>query len=223
MHLTKQLLFIGGSGLIMFLTGCASISNFQSAKPLGKGNVEVMASVSKISTQNGQKIDIDSSHKFTVEPPDFVFAEAQAMVGITDRFDVGVKYTFPTAGAIMAKYCLVGAGKEKGFFLSPGLRVGYTAFPSTDSTNNDRVEIFVPINLSIYFNEIFSISLAPTYSGRFFINASEYENCVGGNFNFRIGKKVGFIGEVSYFRNLYWKWDEMQFGGSIYFPFSHLF
>ena len=221
MRLFRTFLTLSMAGAFLLATGCASISNFQTGKPLGKGNAEGIFSVSNINTINGDSISI-ADHDYEIVPPEFTFFELQGVLGITDRIDIGIKYTFPTAGALTAKYCLVGAGKEKGIFLSPGLRAGYTAFPSTDSTENNRIEISVPVYLSLYFTNFLSVSLIPTYSGRYFTSFSSYENCLGGNFNLRIGKRFGFVAEAAYQRNLYWNWDELQFGGSIYFPLPEL-
>ncbi|HLV31479.1 MAG TPA: hypothetical protein VKY57_07925 [Chitinispirillaceae bacterium] len=224
MNRAKIILSFCAAFSLIYFAGCASISNFQTGKPLGKGNVEGMVAISKIDTRNGESLEINDS-EIEIVPPEFTFFELQAMVGITEKLDLGVKYTFPTAGAVVAKYCLIGAGKEKGFFLSPGIRAGYTAFPHNedDTTGNDRMEFFIPIHLSYYFADLFALSIAPTYSGRFFIEGSSYENCFGGSVNVKIGKKFGVFAEAAYSRNLYWNWDEFQFGGSVFFSLPNLF
>lgn len=52
------------------------------------------------------------------------------MAGVTEKLDLGVKYTFPTTGSLEGKYCLIGAGKEKGVFIASGLRAGYVSISS---------------------------------------------------------------------------------------------
>lgn len=221
----KTVVSFCGTMVLIFLAGCASISNFQTGKPLGKGNVEAMAAISNIDTRNGEEIDINDA-EIEIVPPEFTFFELQAMVGITEKLDIGVKYTFPTAGAVIAKYCLIGAGKDKGFFLSPGIRAGYTAFPHNvdDTVGNDRMEYFVPIHLTYYFTDFLALSVAPTYSGRYYTSVDlGYENCLGGSVNFKIGRKFGVVAEGAYFRNFQTEWDEYQVGGSVFFPFPNPF
>jgi hypothetical protein len=197
------------------LAGCASNSNFYTGKSLGKGNAEGFAAVSHISTQSDTIPIIEKI-------PDFTFFEAGAAIGLTDRLDIGVKYTFPLAGFVQARYMLAGLGRQEGMFFAGGLRVGYTSFPhsTSDTSGNDRVEIAVPVYLSYYPADFLAFTMIPTYSCRFFTDEKiDYmENLVGGNVNIRVGKKVGFIGEFSYFHNLYWKWNELQFGGGVVFP-----
>jgi hypothetical protein len=112
------------------------------------------------------------------------------MVGITDRLDLGLKYTFPTGGSLEGKFCILGAGKKKGLFLTPGIRAGYSSSSisdnsddSDDSNKSTWVEMSVPVYLTMNFTESISLSLIPTYSGRFIIEDSYYSNLLGGNVN----------------------------------------
>ncbi len=207
---------------LLLTTGCASLSSFKTAKPLGKGTTEGTFSVSHVATMNSKDSLIPG---FMEEPPEFWFFELQGSMGVTEKLDVGLKYTFPLSGAIDAKYCLAGAGNEKGFFFSPGLKIGYTSLPNDadDSTKNNRIEYFVPLYLSMYFNEFLSLSLIPSYSGRFYTEASGYSNLLGGSVNIRFGKKFGMIAEYSFYHNFNMEWDEYQAGAALYFPLFKLF
>ncbi len=207
---------------LMSTIGCASLSNFKTAKPVGKGNTEGAFAVSYVATMNSKDSLIPGLME---EPPEFTFFELQGTLGVTEKLDVGLKYTFPLSGAIDAKYCLVGAGKEKGLFFSPGLKIGYTSLPDTDedSTESRRIEFFVPMYLSVYFNELISLSLIPSYSGRFYTEASGYSNLLGGSVNFKIGRKVGVIAEYSLYHNFDMEWNEYQAGAALFFPLGKLF
>jgi hypothetical protein len=228
MHLlnTKKsslLTVVSFTTISLFLTtGCASLSSFKTAKPLGKGNTEGAFSVSHVATTNNQDSLIPGLME---KPPEFWFFELQGSMGITEKLDVGLKYTFPLSGSLDAKYCLAGADKDKGFFFSPGLKIGYTSLPddASDSTNNNRIEYFVPLYLSMYFTDFLSLSLIPSYSGRFYTEASGYSNLLGGSANIRIGKKFGMIAEYSYYHNFNMEWDEYQIGAALYFPLFKLF
>ncbi len=226
----KKVLRAGLSGVLFLAAGCVSVSNFQTGKPLGKGNTQGYAAVSHITTKS-KSIKIDDSISISIPiEPEFTFFEIGAMLGINDRLDVGLKYTFPTGGSFDGKFCLLGAGKEKGFFLSPGLRAGYTSVSnpddsddSDDSNKSTWFDMSVPIYLTMNFTESFSLSLIPTYSGRFIIQDSYYSNLLGGNVNVKLGNRFGIIVDVAFYRNFKWEWNEIQGGGALFFPLPSLF
>jgi hypothetical protein len=206
-------------GLVAFLTlcgGCASNSNFLSGKPIEKGKVDMYAAISNIGfTQDTLLGDAD------IAPTGFFF-ELGADAGITEKFSAGFKYTFPTAGSINGKYTLIGAGKETGFFGAGGLRGGYTAFPTTDSTENNRIEYAVPIFLSYYPSDFFGITLTPTYGGRYFTEG-EYTNLAGGNVNLMIGRRFGAVFDFGFYRNFRYNWNELQGGIAFRYGLEGLF
>ncbi len=219
MNLSKLVFTVCAASTAFFFTNCASNTNFYSARPLGKGNIQAFATVSNIQTLQ-EKDTVTTAFL----RPDFTIFELGAAVGITDKFDVGIKYSFPTAGFVEARYNLVSTGEGKGFYFTPGLRAGYTSFTETDSTeSNGRVELAVPLFVSIYPLEWLGITLIPTYSLRYFTANDDIENLLGGNFNLRFGKKFGFVVEAAYHRNFAWEWSEFQVGGGIFLEFRDLF
>lgn len=210
--------FVAALLLYGMLAGCASNSNYYSAKPVGDGNIQLLAAVSTIDTR-----DAADTVLATVIRPDFGIFELGAMLGLNERFDIGVKYSFPTAGFVEGKYALVGAGKEKGFFLAPGFRVGYTAFPESpeQKEENSRIELAVPLLVSLYPADWLGLTLIPTYSFRYFTALEGYgENIAGGNINLRLGGKFGFFVEGAAHRNFKWEWVEVQGGLGLYITFN---
>ncbi len=221
MTYSKKVLAISLAGAFFLTAGCASVSNFQTGKPLGKGNMQGYCAVSHITTK-GNPITIPGLIEVQ---PEFTFFEVGAMLGITDRLDLGLKYTFPTGGLFDSKFCLIGSGKEKGFFLAPGLRAGYSSLSDSDDTDdtddsnkNSRIELSVPVYLTINFSEFFSLSLIPTYSGRFITQDSYYSNLLGGNLNMKLGRKFGVVIDAAFYHNFKWEWQEVQGGAAIFFP-----
>jgi hypothetical protein len=197
---------------------CASISNLSTAHPIGKGESRVTIGLSKITTKSDTIPLIEKI-------PDFFFFELMGAVGFTDRFDLGFKYTFPTAGYLEAKYCLLMNNHEKGFFVSPALRAGYTAFPSSsDTIDNNRIEVSVPIYLSYFPAKAFGITVAPVYSSRFFMSGdSRITQLAGGMLSVSIGSKIGVIIEGDYLYNFEWKWHEIQGGAALFIPINSIF
>ncbi|NLE00737.1 MAG: hypothetical protein GX640_12785 [Fibrobacter sp.] len=218
----RSVAVIGMLGAMVLTTGCASISNFQTAKPLGKGTAEALGATSFLTMAN--PLEPDSSITFRT-------FELQARVGLTEKLDIGLKYTFPTAGALDVKYCFLGSGKERGLFMSTGLQAGYTSFGSwgTDddvdenTADEKRVEFYVPVYLSIYPLDFLSLSVIPSYGGRFYTFAKGYENVLGGNANVRIGKRFGVVLDFSLFRNFATEYTEKQVGIGAFVPLSQLF
>lgn len=205
----------------LFLVNCASNSNYYSAKPLGKGNLQGYGAVSYLQTSDAEDPEVTEIIRH-----DFTMFEVAAAVGITDKFDIGLKYTFPLAGALEARYNLVSTGEKSGFYFTPGLHAGYTSLPSDTGEDEYRIELAVPLYASFYPTEWLGFTLIPTYSARFFTyeGAENFmEHLLGGNVNLRIGKKVGFVAEGAYHRNFTWGWSEVQVGGGLFLQLKDLF
>lgn len=202
---------------VLFLCNCASISNFSTARPVGRGNGQITAALSRITT-------ISDTIPLIEKIPEFYFFELLGTIGITDRFDLGVKYTFPAAGFLEGKYCFVSNDSLKGMFLSPALRAGYTSFPHDSGSTNNRFEISVPVYFSFFPSPLFGITVAPVYSGRFFMrNSSSVTHCSGTMLSMSIGKRIGVILEGDYLYNFTWKWHEIQAGIALFIPVKNLF
>ena len=152
-----------------------------------------------------------------------MFFELMGTTGITDRLDLSLKYTFPAAGFLEAKYCLVMTNPETGLFLSPALRAGYTSFPSDSASDNNRIETSLPLYFSYYPAKVFGITIAPVYAARFFLGDSRVTQLAGGMASLSFGTKTGVIVEGDYLYNLAWQWHEIQVGGALFFPIKDLF
>jgi hypothetical protein len=218
MSISKTSLIAVFSACFGLLVGCASNSNFHSARPLGTGNAQGFFAISHLSGEGEDTTELVDSYTFTT-------FEIGAMVGLLDGLDIGVKYTFPTAAFLEAKYALIGKGRQRGFFFGPGLRGGYTSFPTdTSEASNNRIEFAVPLYCSLYPTEWFGMSLIPSYSGRVFEDPdADFTHLVGGNVNIDLGKKFGFLAEFSFYRNLTSSWNEMQVGAGIKYELRELF
>lgn len=205
--------------ILLLLADCASISNFSTARPVGKDHSQLTIGISKIMTESDTIPIIE-------KVPSFFFFEIMGTRGLTGRFDLSLKYTFPSAGFLEGKYCLVKTDSLTGFFLSPALRAGYSAFPTSgdDSTANDRMEMSLPIYLSIYPNSTFGLTVAPVLGLRFFMESeSRMTQLAGAMASLSIGNKTGLIVEGDYFYNFYWQWHEIQVGAALFFPAENLF
>jgi len=216
MQLLKKCM-LGAVAAALVLSSCASISNLSTARPVGKGNARLTAGLSKITTKSDTIPIIE-------QIPDFMFFELMGELGLTERFDLGIKYTFPTAAYLEGKYCVVKPDSTRGFFFTPAVRAGYTSFPHDSAESNDRMEISVPLYCSFFPHEKFGITLAPVYSTRFFmVDEARITNLAGGMFSLSIGKDAGIVIEGDYLYNFAWKWHEIQGGIGLYLPVKNLF
>lgn len=198
-------------------SSCASISNLSTARPLGKGESRLSIGISKITTKSDTIPLIE-------EIPDFMFFELMGTTGLTERFDLGIKYTFPLSAHLEGKYCLVKNDSALGFFLSPALRVGYTSFPADSGEDNNRFEISLPVYTSFFPSDMVGITIAPVYSTRFFITEDmRVTQLAGGMLSLCIGKKTGVIIEGDYLYNFAWKWHEIQGGIALFLPIKDIF
>ncbi len=199
------------------LAGCASNSNFHSGRPLGQGNAQGFFTISYLNGEGEDTTELIDSYTFTT-------FEIGGMVGLLEGLDVGVKYTFPTAGFLEAKYTLIGKDRQHGFFFGPGIRGGYTALPSDTGEELTRIEFAIPIYCSLYPTDWLGMSIIPSYSGRFLNTAdSGLDNLLGGNVNIDLGRKFGFLAEFSFYRNCSANWNEMQVGAGIKYELKELF
>ncbi|MBD3419203.1 MAG: hypothetical protein GF398_03695 [Chitinivibrionales bacterium] len=215
-----------GASAVLVLSGCASNSNFHTARASGKGQAHAFTAFSFAQFSGDTLVLLEDEDIDTVQTyvPQGIFFELGGMFGLLDKFDVGFKYTFPTAGCVEAKYTFLGGSKETGIFSAVGVRLGYTSFGDADDGEAlARVEYSLPLYFSYYPAEWFSVSLVPAYNGRIYTFGDvPLQNLVGGNANLHLGAKYGILLEYSYFRNLTSEWNEIQFGLGVTYEFEKL-
>ncbi|MDG5816979.1 hypothetical protein QA601_17920 [Chitinispirillales bacterium ANBcel5] len=192
----------------MIFLGCASNTSFRTAQPLGRGNSDAFVSVS------------NAGDDFSA------LVEAGATVGITDQFDVSLKYTLPASGGLHAKYTLIGADRPTGFYFAPGLGVVYSEFEITsgdDTYKYSRVDFSVPLYLTYAPTNWFALSAIPMFTGRTMIEGGDgFANVVGANANMRLGNRLGVIFEGGFHKNLTDETDEQHFGAGLFFEIENL-
>lgn len=179
------------AGMIL-ISGCASLSSFQTAKtlPVGEHQTHVAAGFLK-----GKVANYDIS---------LPVLEAMYRQGLSEKLDFGVKYTFPVTLVGDIKYNLVGNDLPgKGTSVNPvavaaGLGAGYLRVTSGDNTSN-LIDVYVPVYFSFHTSESFATYLAPKYILRIMTGSSSgTSHLVAPTLGVMIGKKAGVALEGAY-------------------------
>ena len=138
------------------------------------------------------------------------FMEIGARYGITDKLDLGAKLTLIGTATVDAKYQFLGDGESK-LAGSAGFGLGYLSISSESNGNTSESKIFdlmVPVYFSVHPADWFAVYASPKYVFR--INSYNSSNDVSGSSTsswygvttgIRLGKRVGFLAEYSYFGN----------------------
>lgn len=184
--------------VIAFLTGCASMSTMQTARTVGDGNFGMEFGGGAVNTE----IPLGDLDTISFNAP---FVEVGGKYGITEKLDVGAKLTLIGTATADVKYQFLG-NNESLAAASTGLGIGYLSITSGD--NESKIfDIAVPLYLSLHPAPWFSLYTCPRYTLR--INSytttddsgSSTSNWYGATAGIRLGKKVAFLIEYSYFAN----------------------
>ena len=140
----------------VFFTGCFSFSNLQSAKTLGKGESEFGVSVGYIGF-------VDGELNGTFPVPTL---EIQGKYGVSDKADIGLKFSNIGISVASLKYQFVGDKSSK-FAAATGLGLGGTlvGFNLGDEGNLRFFQIEVPLHLSFHPSDKFAMYFSPKYFG----------------------------------------------------------
>ena len=187
---------IGFAGIILFLSSCASMSMMQTARTTEKG---------KLGTSYGggvvqSELILGTSDTLDLNAP---FAEVGARYGITDNLDAGLKLTLIGTGVADVKYQFIG-DSESVFAGSVGLGVGYLSIES-GSSKSSIYDLMVPAYFSVHPTDWLGIYAGPRYVFRINSYNTDQESDTGtshwygGTAGIRLGGRVAFLGEFSYF------------------------
>lgn len=139
--------------------------------------------------------------------------------GFFERFDAGVKFTLIGTLAADAKYQLLDLG---GFALAAGAGLGYITVTSGTTSSLNIVDLLVPVYISYDFNEWFSLYGSPKFVYRMILGTTSSSSymapILGATGGFRVGKRWGFMGEVSYGAGMTTGYgNTLQYNGAFFF------
>jgi hypothetical protein len=181
---------------VLFLTtSCINMSSMQTGRTLPQGEFGYGGGGGFISHQLDFNDDEDDEDVFE---DDFdlrfsmPFLEASFKYGITDKFDVGAKFTLIGTSSIDVKYQFWG-DQHSTFAGSIGLGGAYVGIG-----NANIVDIIVPAYFSFHPVDGFAVYATPKYTLRSFEDVNTH--WIGSSLGLRIGKENAFVIEAGYFQ-----------------------
>ncbi len=185
----KIIIYLFGlsSLIVVFFSGCASVSGFEEGRALGENGNEIIASANFINLPEVLNVNTDD---FLVTG--FPNIDISYKRGITDKLDLGARLTSNLNAGLFFKYQLLGDDMSQ-FALGTGMEFG--------TTLGLLYNIQFPINMSFYTSEKVAFNISPRYIYQ--IPAGSLNtplNYLGGNFGVLFGKKNKFGIDIGYFR-----------------------
>ena len=183
---------------VVFLSGCASMSSLQTARTTDKGKLGYGFGAGVVKSE----LPLEGVDTIDIGAP---FLELSARYGIKDNLDVGAKITLIGTSVIDAKYQFLG-DKESKITGSAGLGLGYLSMTSGE-TESKIFDIMLPMYFSYHPTDWLAFYANPKYVLR--LNSysndtdsgSSNSHWYGVSTGIRLGKRVGFLLEYSYFGN----------------------
>ncbi|MEZ4909634.1 MAG: hypothetical protein R2774_02105 [Saprospiraceae bacterium] len=166
--------------LVLFTTSCASVSQYQTAKPMGEDNISHRISLNGNVQENGEGAILP------------FIAEYGINYGVTSNLDIIGKLNMFGSWSIGGKYSFLG-GEGSNTYLAIGPTMNYFG---------KILNFTVPLHFTIEPNDVFSFTLTPSYTtpGLYKIdeNSNKYYRDINSGFiglspYIEVGKKVKFI------------------------------
>lgn len=202
--------------------GCASLSSYQEARTLEKGQSKIFIGATgyqdDLKTVDVKDLLKDSA---TEDGTSMFMLELGGRVGIMEGLDVGLRTSIPGGASIDAKYQFVGRDSLSSFQMSSGLRGGYASV-QVNEQDIAVIDLIAPVYATYAPTDWMSVTLAPQFCYR--ISDNEYwfpsGAIVGGNVDLRLGSSIGLIGEFGYHRHLTEDYTMMNYGAALFAPFD---
>lgn len=173
------------------MTGCASLSTFQTAQVLEKGEKQMGFALS------ASQIDVGDSDDAALEAVTILVPEFFYRAPIGEKSEFGVKLT-PTSLVADGKYQLVDSTP---FDMAADLGLGFFAF-AAEGEALVVVDIHPAIIASLNLSESVSLNLTPKFIVRYIAAGGESETSYlnGGTIGLALGKNTRFMPEVGFYR-----------------------
>ncbi|MDD4993764.1 MAG: hypothetical protein PHR83_16200 [Paludibacter sp.] len=198
---------------IPVFTGCASMSTMQTARVTEKGkfdylvgggvvNSSIVGTSRIVTSPDTVSTTTVFSQKFYIP-----FIELGMRYGILDNLDVGAKVSIIGTATLDFKYQFLGDRNSK-LAGSVGLGGGYISI-GVNTTKNHMYDAMLPVYFSYHPLNWISLYCSPKYVFRT-TNSYNFENnyhgttfshWYGASGGIRIGKRIAFLAEYSFFGN----------------------
>lgn len=216
------------------ITGCLSISSLQTAEilPVGENRVELGAgfytspSIDEViyGMANDPSSDTNDEEYKSIKIPYF---EAGFRMGLTEKYEMGARYTLPGVLAVDGKYSLL---DREDFDIAVGLVAAYQSYSVTaDKLETHILDLSLPLYASVRLNKSFAFYGTPKFILRNAKSESEYEGVkktstgvqrmVGLTVGTMIGSYPSDMGvalEVTYVKDTERDFTMLQVGGAFF-------
>jgi hypothetical protein len=182
-HRTLFTLSLLALSCIMFVS-CAQLSSFQTGRTNGKGNVEAGMAIS--ASGISQVFDSDTRAVFFV-------GEVFGRYGVTENFDLGLKFSTGLSGVMDLKYQVAG-DKTSAFAMSVGPGFGFQGAIAESAV----IQLHFPLHMSYHPTERMAVYTSPRYISQI-ITGEGSANYFGTSIGFETGGNARLVLEGSYF------------------------
>lgn len=191
---TKVLLF----SVIFVFTSCASMSTMQTARTTEKGEFATVIGLG-LASSNMQFTNIDTVKLSLPE------LEVGVRYGISDKMDIGAKISIIGTATADVKYQFLG-DKKSTFAGSIGFGVGYFSI-NINNFKTNNYDLMLPVYFSYHPVNWLSLYCSPKYIYRTTSSVDIYTNInnmsnshwYGATGGIRLGKRIAFLAEYSFF------------------------
>lgn len=167
----------------LIFSNCASLTGYQTARTVGEGNGELIASLNVSQTP---EFDFDNNDTTDVDNFFFPNLEVSGRYGVIEKLDIGLRLNTNLNVAVDAKYQFIG-DRESPVAVAAGFGVG--TFGLVAALWNVQVPLFV----SFHPSEKVDIYIAPRYIAQFAAgDLSGSLSYFGGNAGIMFGKRTKF-------------------------------
>lgn len=185
----------------MFLfSSCVSLNNFQSAKTLEKGEIEIGMGGSVGSTFDLDGEDVDTVNGVIQRGIPFSDITLFGRYGLAEKLDFGLRGSSIGDFGVDFKYMAIG-NQNSTFAFSPGLAIGSNIYYLGVSR---MFQVEVPLHTSIDLSDNFTLFITPRYVGQNMVftifDNVPWVNYAGGSFGFEVGNELIFSLGLNYLK-----------------------
>jgi hypothetical protein len=205
---------------LLGLGGCASLSSYQEARVLQKGEARIGIGGSYYNDDLKRTVFNDTGTGTT-----YPVINVSGRLGVWNNLEIGVLYAIPGAIDADLKYQLLGRDSASDWQLSTGLKGGYANLEVDDSSGNSKVEVpvvdlTVPVYLGWTPTPWMGLTVTPQFTYRISDNETFYPHgpIAGANVDMRLGKEFSLVGEFGYHRHLTKDYSLINYGAVFQFP-----
>lgn len=198
MNLSRRIASIGAVFTTSLLSGCLSLSSYQTAEALPEGKSQFGVGLT-VTTIKPDPASVDVIY----EDISYFTPEIMYRAGVGGNFDMGAKlwFTYPAIGIVVdGKYQFVDGDK---FDMAVDLGVGYSGVETGSAdTRISFVDVVPALLMTYHFSDKASLTLTPKFlyrkpSGAV---ASDAEHYTGATLMLALGRKIRVMPEVGYFK-----------------------